>query len=190
MSGDRELFLDAARVHFHESGIDGVSLEDFAAEVALDMETVHKHFPEKLALTFTLIKEELYKIAEESMNTIPESPMEEQFKHLIKYRYEFFFEHRISASKVFKEVVVSGEGWRAEYDTMLWRFSVGAVALIQAAKRRGEIQGNADETLAARAIVSYYITGMFMILRGEVEDVQRACDFTFPLIDALSKSLR
>lgn len=190
MSDDREIFLEAARKRFQESGIDDVSLEEIAAEVALDMDVVLKHFPEKLALVFTLLLEELGKVAESTMQTLPETSIEAQFKHLLKGRFEFLYNHRSSSAKVIKEVFFSSEGWREAYDNMLWRFSVGAVALLQAAKRRGEIRSDADEQLAARAIVSYYLSGMLMVLRGDVNDPEGACDFTFPLLENLLKSLQ
>ena len=55
MRNDREEFLEAARRRFLESGMAGVSLSDIAAEIGMDIETVHQYFPEKLALIFIIL---------------------------------------------------------------------------------------------------------------------------------------
>jgi len=190
MSDEREIILEAARKRFHDTGIDGVSLEEIAAETKLDIDFVHLHFPEKLALVFIILQEELIKVAEKTMATLPESQIDAQLKHQLEHRFTFFVDHQSSAAQVMREVFFSNEGWRETYDNMLWRFSIGVVALLQAAKRRGEIRQDVDETVAARAYVSYYLTGMMMICRGEVKTAEAICDFTFPLVDALVTSLK
>ena len=190
MRDGREEFLEAARRRFLESGMEGVSLSDIAAEIGMDIETVHQYFPEKLALIFIILKDELTLVAQKTMETLPASKIDDQLRHLLKYRFEFFVTHQHSSSQVMREVLFSNKGWGEIYDTMLWRFSIGIVALFQAAKRRGEVRSDADETLAGRAFVSYYLSGVLMILHGEISDTESICDFTFPLVDSLVDSLQ
>lgn len=190
MKDEREELLTVARRHFCDTGIKDKTLEEIASEAGVDIGRAIEFFPDKIVLVFTVIQHELLATIDEAMKTLPESGVEVQFKHLLKKRFEFFANHRDSSKQVMREVFFSTDGWRETYDTMLWRFSVGAVALLQAAKRRQEIRQDANETLGARALISYYVTGMLMILRGEVADSKSACDFTFPLIDSLVDSLR
>lgn len=190
MEDEREIILAAARKRFHEGGMKGVSLEEIASDVGVNTAVVFAHFPERLELIFTIFQEELVSVAQRAMETLPDKDIAVQLKHLLQLRLAFFSSHRQSASEVMCEVFFSREGWREAYDTMLWRLSIGVVALFQAAKRRGEIRQDADETLAGQAFVSYYLSGMLMVMHGDFADAKAACDFSYPLVDALVASLQ
>jgi AcrR family transcriptional regulator len=186
----REEFLNEARERFRESGMAGVNEMDIASEIGMDSETMQSHFPDRTSLVVAVLLEELGSVSKAAMKALPQSQLDLQLKHLLKARFGFYVQHKQSSALILREVIFSRAGWRETYENMLWRFSVEIVSLFHAAKRRGEIRQDVDEALAARALVSYYVTGVLMGVRGDAFDDEGVCAFVFPLVDCLVASLK
>ena len=104
MRKERKNVLEAARKHFRKTGMKGVSLLDIASEVGMDIEAMHRHFPKKSTLVFTLLQEELDLVAQKTLENLPKSQLDDQLKYFLKYRFEFFVAHQHSSLQVMREV--------------------------------------------------------------------------------------
>jgi len=190
MDQKREHFLAIAKKHFCRTDFREFDFTAAAMDSGMTVAEIDELFPDKLEIFFTVVQRELFRVAEHAAETLPAAGLDAQVRHLLRLRFDFFAEYIGCIRPVIGEIMVSREGWREEYDTMMWRFSVSLAALIQAAMRRGEIRGDADERNAVRALVSYYVAGILMISRGEVKDGSSTCEFIFPLVTNLVNSLR
>lgn len=190
MAEQKEALLAAASSRFHESGLAGLELDSLIDETGVSREMAHELFPTRNDLIRAVYERTLVGMAQESFARLPATGLKEQLEYLLRCRYEFIARHRQSSRQVLLGAISEHGGWRDPFEDQFWRFSIQVVALLQAAKRAGEISHSADEALAARAYISYYLTGLLMILRNETLDANAACDFTFPLVDALLTPLR
>lgn len=190
MAEQREALLKAACSRYHESGLAGLDLDMLADETGVDHRQAHELFPTSDALVRAVYERALIEMALESFASLPESGLRDQFKHLLLCRYEFVARHKTGSRHILLGAIGSDGGWRDPFEEQFWRFSIQVVALLQAAKRAGEIRASVDEAIAARAFISYYLTGLLMLLRNDKLDAPAVCDFTFPLVDALLTSLR
>jgi AcrR family transcriptional regulator len=189
MSSEREALLASAGAMFRESGLAGMTREAVARLAGVPPATARQVFPAREDLVRAVYEQALVGMAMDSFATLPESGLRDQLRYLLRVRYEFFASHRESSRQVLFGALSAGGGWRDPFEEQFWRFSVQVVALLQAARRQGEVRLDADDALAARAFVSYYLTGILLVLRDEKTTAQAACDFTFPLVDALLASL-
>ncbi|MFH1914504.1 MAG: hypothetical protein ABIK45_09555 [Pseudomonadota bacterium] len=190
MGDKRDELLAAACIEFRTSDLDGISLEPLARQVGLSPGQARELFPDRESLEQAVYERALITMATESFASLPQSGLREQLEHLLRQRYQFFVLHRESSRKILFGAISAGGGWRDPFEEQFWRFSIQVVALLEAAKRHGEIRADADHALAARAFVSYYLTGLLLALRNEKMTAQDAFDFTFPLVAALLDSLR
>ncbi|MUM77631.1 hypothetical protein GKC30_08300 [Pseudodesulfovibrio sp. F-1] len=190
MADKRDELLDAACERFRASDLKGLHLESLARQVGLSPQQAREMFPDSDGLNRAVYERALIAMAAESVASLPGSGIGRQLEHLLRQRYGFLVDHRESSRDILFGVISAGGGWRDPFEDQFWRFSVQVVALLEAAKRNGEIRADADHVVAARAFVSYYLTGILLALRNDTTSADQACDFTFPLVSALLESLR
>lgn len=190
MADKRVQMLAAACIQFHNADLDGVSLEPLARQVGLSDGQARELFPDRESLERAVYERALITMATDSFASLPDDSIGDQLTHLLRERFTFFVRHRLSSRKILLGAISAGGGWRDPFEDQFWRFSVQVVALLEAAKRQGDIRPDADHALAARAFVSYYLTGLLLALRNEKTTAQEALDFTLPLVAALLDSLR
>jgi len=190
MADKREELLAAACEHFRISDLEGLTVEGLALRTGLSQEQAREWFPDREGLFRAVYERALVAMAAESFASLPESGIREQLEHLLRQRFRFLARHRQSSREILFGAISAGGGWRDPFEDQFWRFSVQVVALLEAAKRNGEIRADADHAVAARAFVSYYLTGILLVLRSQDTSADHACAFTFPLVAALLDSLR
>lgn len=190
MAEQREALLAAASARFHESGLAGLEFDSLLEQTGVSRQNAQEHFPTRDDLIRAVYERALVGMAQDSFAKLPATGLREQLEYLLRCRYEFIARHKRSSRQVLLGALSADGGWRDPFEDQFWRFSIQVVALLQAAKRAGEISTTADEALVARAYLSYYLTGLLLILRSETLDANAACGFTFPLVGALLASLR
>lgn len=190
MAEQREALLEAASVRFQESGLAGLDLDSLLKETGANRQKAQEHFPTRDDLIRAVYERALVGMAQDSFAKLPAAGLQEQLEYLLRCRYEFIARHKQSSRQVLLGALSADGGWRDPFEDQFWRFSIQVVALLQAAKRAGDIIPTADEALVARAYLSYYLTGLLLILRSETLDANEACEFTFPLVNALLTPLR
>lgn len=189
MPNERETLLAVAGTLFQKSDLAGMTCEAVADLAGVSAEPARTIFPTHDDLVRAVYEHALVGMALDSFASLPEAGLPQKLKYLLRCRYQFFASHRESSRQVLFDALSAGGGWRDPFEDQFWRFSVQVVALLQESRRLGGMRLDMDEALAARAFVSYYLTGILLILRNEKTSAQDACDFTFPLVDALVSSL-
>ncbi|ADU61045.1 MAG: TetR/AcrR family transcriptional regulator [Pseudodesulfovibrio sp.] len=190
MAEQREALLAAASARFQVSELAGLELDSLIDETGVSREKAQEFFPTRDDLIRAVYERVLVGMAQDSFAKLPATGLQEQLEYLLRCRYEFIARHKQSSRHVLLGAISEHGGWRDPFEDQFWRFSIQVVALLQGAKRAGKINATADEALAARAFVSFYLTGVLLLLRSEKIDANGACEFTFPLVNALLTPLR
>lgn len=190
MAETYEAVFEAARQSFRESGLAGLDPDVLAERHGFEAAAVRAHFPDRETLHFALAEAALSAVGEQARQTMPAQGLADRIKHLFAARIDFYNDNRVDVRPLIEDVIFGENEWRTRYENLLWRTSVQLVSLIQEAKRQGEVKPDTDETVAGRALVSYFMTTAIMILRDPSFDNQAARGFVFPMVDALVASLR
>ncbi len=158
----RAAILDAARCLFLQSGFDGVSVEQIAAEAGVSKLTVYSHFRDKEALFFTAIEEQCRQHLPDAIFAPPAATTLEQALGEIGHRFHELLAsddsialHRMLLADARNAERLGPQFWQASGERILASLDT----FLRAAVARGEL--DIDDT---REAASQFVS----LLKGQI----------------------
>ncbi len=153
----RTLILESARKLFKTQEYDKVTIRGVATLARIGLGTIYKHFPNKLSMLAAAFSDDLKKLYQDAMATVPENkPFQTQFIHISKQFFIFYTTNDSLSRAYLSHMFFYEREWLDEINDFDDSYAQKMAELIRAAQNRGEINPEKDSHILALVLMSNY----------------------------------
>jgi len=190
---DRLKVIDAATQLFDAKGVKRTTFAEIAALSGVAAAIIKAEFRYKTVLALAVQTEQLEKVKQEYLVSMPEASPQDTIKFILRARVEFAHRSKDRVKMFFIKSIQGVEPWSGMLDQLIWQLSVEFVSIMERGVREGFFKTGADINVAVRTITSAYLIGLSIVgLRRNTFDIEEVWDFIEPQIDmviaAISKN--
>nr|WP_321513308.1 TetR/AcrR family transcriptional regulator [uncultured Pseudodesulfovibrio sp.] len=179
----RNQIQKAARAQFIEYGFEKTTMRGLAEAAGVGLGTISLHFKDKNTLLLSVFYDEINAVSIEAVESVPsDSPLKEQFLSMAGALYRYYGMQTNFLRTVVKEALFSTGEWNEKFNAQLGEVLVKVVALIEAAKERGEVRRGVDSMSLGSVCWSLYLTGLIQGLGAEEFDPEVQTTALEPLL--------
>ncbi len=181
----RNLILESARKLFETQDYDKVTIRGVAALARIGLGTIYKHFPNKLSLLAAAFSDDLKKLYQNAMTTVPDDqPFKSRFVHISKRFFLFYTAHYSLSRAYLSHLFFYEREWLDEINAFDDAYAEKMAELIRAAQDRGEINPDKDSHILALALMSnYFFVLANCFLRDKMTDPDQLASFLEILVE-------
>jgi len=182
----RKRILQAARGQFVKYGFEKTTMRALAEMAGVGLGTISLHFKDKNTLLLSVFYEEINDVALTAVESVPaDSSLKEQFLSMAGSLYRYYGEHIIFLRTVAKEAVFATGEWKELFDGQVGQMMIRVMALVEAAKERGEVRRDVDALSLGSVCWSLYLTGLIQGLTAETFDPEVQTIALEPLLNVV-----
>ncbi len=160
--------LEVARAHFERDGFEGASFRAIAEEAEVAVGTVALHFTDKRGLLHAALHDDLERAIALCLTRGKRGSLVKRFTEIFEPAYEYY-ERRPRLSRTLLETsLFAVSPWRERFASQAIRVHVRLIEVAEAARARGEIAPNADVTVLAASVFSFYYMALIGWVQGQV----------------------
>jgi AcrR family transcriptional regulator len=181
----RILILESARELFESLEYDKVTIRDVASLAGIGLGTIYKHFPNKLSMLAAAFSDDLKKLYNNAMATIPcNQPFRNQFIHISKQFFLFYTVHYSLSRAYLSHMFFYEREWLAEINAFDDLYAQKIAELIRKAQGIGEINSAKDSQALALALMSnYFFVLANCFLREKMTDPDKLATLLGKIVD-------
>jgi AcrR family transcriptional regulator len=138
----RRRLLEAARRQFEAQGFEGTALRDLAQEAGVALGTVFVHFHDKRDLLHAALYEDLEQRLAAALSGGPPG-LAPWLEHVAQVFFGYYAERPALSRVLLRESLLAEPPWRERFAEQHARVHAEIVARFEAARVRGEVQGDA-----------------------------------------------
>ena len=178
------LILESARFLFETNGFEKTTIRAVASQAEIGLGTLYKHFNNKISLLAAALYDDLVRLSERAVSTIPEhANIRDQLVHLAGFTFRYYTARPKLSREYLKHIMfVEGE-WAAKIERFDASYAETVTRLVRAAQERGEIGDDKDCDLVATAFMAGYLFVLAdLFLRKNITDPEHLLAFLRDLI--------
>ena len=178
----RSIILKSAYKLFADHGYEKTTMRELAKDSGIALGTAFKHFPDKSSLLTAAFEEDIQKVLEQAIGSLPDRDIYLQLRHLVRAIYNFYAKDPALSRALVKEALFIDGPAGDIIKVQAMRFLTGVGNLLQEAVERGEIQPIETVLDAATGFWSFYLLGIITGLSEPQFNVEQQVAFVDKLL--------
>jgi AcrR family transcriptional regulator len=187
---DRLKVIQAATQLFNEKGVKRTTFAAIAALSGVAADSIKAEFRYKTVLALAVQTEQLEKVKQEYLVSMPDASPQDAIKFILRARVEFAHRSKDRVKMFFVKSIQGVEPWSGMLDQLIWQLSIEFVSIMERGVREGFFEKGADINVAVRTITSAYLIGLSTVgFRRDAFDIEEVWDFIEPQIDMVMAAI-
>ena len=164
----RSRILEVARAHFERDGFEASSFRAIAEDAGVAVGTVALHFEDKKGLLHAALYDDLERAIELCLSRGTRGSLVKRLTDIMEPAYEYYARRPRLSRTLLESSLFAASPWKERFTGQVGRVHVRLVAVAEAARSRGEIASDADVTVFAAAVFSFYYMALIGWAQGQV----------------------
>jgi len=166
----RARILEVGRDEIEREGFDAVSLRGIAKRAGVSPGTVLLYFRDKQDLLHTALFDDLAATWTEARQAARGVRLEDDLLDLARAFFGYYGKRPALSRSLLRESMFAAPPWAERFSGQVAEVHAHVAGLVQAAKARGEIAGDADPGVTALAFLSFYYFALIAWVQTEHPD--------------------
>jgi len=164
----RGRILEVARAHFEEHGFEASSFRAIAEDAGVAVGTVALHFDDKKGLLHAALYDDLEEAIAVCLTRGKRGSLARRLTEVMEPAYEYYGRRPRLSRTLLESSLFAASPWKERFAGQAQRVQVRIVALVEAARSRGEIARETDALVFAAATFSFYYMALIGWAQGLV----------------------
>lgn len=181
------LILESARFLFETKGFEKTTIRVVASHAEIGLGTIYKHFKNKTSLLAAAFFDDLVRIFEEAVSTMPnDTALQKQFSHLVGFNLRFYTSRPKLSREYLRHIVFVEDEWQEKIEAFEKSYLKKVSELVLAAQQRGEISIEKDHHFVALSLMAnYFFVLGNLFLRQKNNNPEQMLVFLKKMIDQI-----
>lgn len=162
----RRRILEVARASFERHGFEGSSFREVAKEAGVAVGTVALHFEDKPGLLHAALYDDLEEAIALCLTRGTRGSLASRMTDIVQPAYEYYGRRRRLSRTLLASALFAASPWKERFAGQAARIQVRIVAVVEAARARGEIAREVDAAVFGASVFSFF----YMALIGWAQD--------------------
>ncbi len=164
----RHSILQVARSHFEQHGYQATNLRAIADQAGVSAGTVLLHFTDKLGLLHAALHDDLEQAIDKSLRRRQRGSLLQHLCAIVRPFYAYYAARPELSKTLLRESLLAESPWRERFSEQVLRVNARVLALVEGAKRSGELGESTRSEIFATAFLSFYYMVLIGWLQGGV----------------------
>jgi AcrR family transcriptional regulator len=164
----RSRILEVARAHFERNGFEASSFRAIAEEAEVAVGTVALHFDDKKGLLHAALYDDLEQAIEVCLTRGNRGSLVKRLTEIMEPAYAYYERRPRLSRTLLESSLFAASPWKERFAGQAIRVHVRLVAVIEAARSRGDIASETNATVFAAAVFSFYYMALIGWAQGQV----------------------
>lgn len=164
----RSRILEVARAHLERDGFEGSSFRAIAEDAEVAVGTVALHFDDKKGLLHAALYDDLEQAIELCLTRGVRGSLVKRLTEIMEPAYEYYGRRPGLSRTLLESSLFAASPWKERFATQVARVHVRIVAVVEAARSRGDIASDTDVAVFAAAVFSFYYIALIGWAQGQV----------------------
>lgn len=164
----RSRILDVARAHFERDGFEAASFRAIAEDAEVAVGTVALHFDDKKGLLHAALYDDLDEAIELCLTRGSRGSLVKRLTEIMEPAYAYYQRRPGLSRTLLESSLFAASPWKERFASQAVRVHVRIVAVVEAARSRGDLASDTDVTVFAAAAFSFYYMALIGWAQGQV----------------------
>jgi AcrR family transcriptional regulator len=164
----RSRILEVARAHFERDGFEASSFRAIAEDAQVAVGTVVLHFDDKKGLLHAALYDDLDQAIELCLSRGKRGSLVKRLTEIMEPAYEYYGRRPRLSRTLLESSLFAPSPWKERFAGQAARVHVRVVAVVEAARSRGDIASATDVPVFAAAVFSFYYMALIGWAQGQV----------------------
>jgi len=179
------IILESARFLFDTRGFEKTTIRDVASHAEIASGTIYKHFKNKNSILAAAFYDDLLRLFDEAIKTIPEnSPIQDQFILLAGFNYRYYTSRPMLSREYLTHIAFADNEWLEKLEVFEDLYLKKIRELVCQAQERGEIALEKDCNFTALSFMAdYFFVLGDLFLKKKINNPEEMLSFLKKMID-------